>query len=91
MFDTNILNVLNSIQNQVDCMRKEIQSVQKSVQEKHNIPRDRYTIREVAEIAGCSTETIKNHVRDGYLKVRYPRAKKRFHADDVDKYLRGRL
>ncbi|MEX2665212.1 hypothetical protein [Candidatus Uabimicrobium amorphum] len=49
----------------------------------------RYTLEEVAELSGRCVQTIKNHKRAGFLKERYPLAKKKFDAKDVDNYLRG--
>lgn len=81
---------LSQLVYQIQHIQKDIQSIKSALIDNKHVSRDRYTIRQVAETAGCSVETIKNHVRNGYLKVRYPMAKKRFHADDVEAYLRGK-
>ncbi|BBM86838.1 helix-turn-helix domain-containing protein [Candidatus Uabimicrobium amorphum] len=86
----NIQNDLSTLLNQMAHLRRDVDALRKSLNKERNLPTDRYTIKEVAEIAGCSTETIKNHVRAGFLKVRYPMAKRRFDAKDVEQYLRGK-
>jgi len=47
------------------------------------------TIREVASLCGCSTETIRNAVKSGKLRKRYPNVPRAYHLDDVEVFRRG--
>lgn len=51
--------------------------------------KDFYTVQEAAEAAGCSTKTIRNHIKAGYLKAyrRGPRILV-IRLDDYDNYYR---
>ena len=46
--------------------------------------------QELADMVGCSIEKIRTEKKNGNLVARYPSAKKKFHPDDVESYLRGR-
>ena len=81
--DKHIAMIYETMEN----MRQDLTLIKQQLNKKESY--ERYTTREVAGIAGCTIETINNHVRSGYLKVRYPMAKKRFDAKDVEKYLKG--
>lgn len=59
------------------------------IQKKHP-NQDCYTYEELAQAAGCSVSKIRDHERNGKIIPRYPNAKKRFHPNDVEMYLRGR-
>ena len=47
------------------------------------------TTQEVAKMTGLAPKTIARHVKCGNLHARFPMAKKRFHVDDVEKFMRG--
>ena len=78
--DSQILKIIYELQQDIKQIKRQlsIKSTDK-----------RYTLEEVAELSGRCVQTIKNHKRAGFLKERYPLAKKKFAAKDVDNYLRG--
>ncbi|WP_372371656.1 helix-turn-helix domain-containing protein [Candidatus Uabimicrobium sp. HlEnr_7] len=46
-------------------------------------------MEDIAKLSGRCVQTIRNHRKAGLLKARYPLAKRKFHADDVENYLCG--
>lgn len=73
-------------------LTKEINSIKKALSFPREAPNfECYDIGGVAKILGCSKESVRNYVRQGLLRVRYPNAKKAFHPQDVEYYMRGRV
>lgn len=86
MKDTKIKNLHEKINN----LEKEIHQIKKHISFTRQTPNsDCFDIKQVSNIIGCSTESVKNYVQQGKLKMKFPNAKKAFHPRDVEYYLRG--
>lgn len=79
MSEPNIEERITDLEKQV----KQLQRVRKAPNH------ECFTYKEVANMAGCSEQKIRNDEKMGLIKTRYPNAKKRFHPMEVDTYLRG--
>ena len=70
---------IEKIQEELECIKRTIRYPTKEC----------FTLEQVAEMSGRSLQTIREQKKSGKLIVRFPVAKKCFHPDDVQDWLRG--
>lgn len=80
--------IIEEIFREIVSLRRELSDLQERLQGNGGNG-ERLTPNQVADMAGVNRKTVHKYVNDGRLYCRYPMAKKCFHRDDVDAFLRG--
>ena len=70
-------------------IKKRLEVIENRLNSPMPINHECYTAEEVAGMVGCSKGKINKDEKDGILISRYPNSKRKFHKQDVERYLRG--